>query len=402
MTRITSSDDERDVSLLAIDQYMRQVRWMEALSRDEEAALFEQVARGKRERREDCPRQWVLEQAQQARDRLVEGFQPLVIHFAKRYHHRVQSLDLLDLVQEGNLGLLKAIDLNECGAGGFSGLAARCIAFAVYSVLPRCDCALHYSDEFLKSLRKVRQAQRRLTYTLDREPTVHEVAWEMGVSEFEVWELKTWWSRREAFSLQQLAEGEEHTQEDRLCFQPLYVSQGDDRDVDRQQWQSVHQACETALTDRQRAVIEVLYGLGGCPRHTYHEAARVFEVTPSAIRSMEQTALKRLRGAFFPVQRTQRKAHEGMYQDYYTAAQAASALGLSLERFKRVAASGAIPRYTLAETGERGCSGHTRYLYSKIEIGALAEEKRKTFRWIVAGVGYQVERVVADREEWSA
>src|SRR5207302_1859299 len=152
MTQVIDSDDDRKVSLLAIDQYMRQVRWTDTLSREEEAVLFEWVARGKRERREDYPRQWVLEQARQARDRLVEGFQPLVIHFAKRYHHRVHSLDLLDLVQEGNLGLLKAIDLNEIGAGGFSGLAARCIAFAVYAVVPRCDCALHYSDEFLKAL----------------------------------------------------------------------------------------------------------------------------------------------------------------------------------------------------------------------------------------------------------
>jgi DNA-directed RNA polymerase sigma subunit (sigma70/sigma32) len=319
-----------------------------------------------------------------------------VIHFAKRYHRRVYSLDLLDLIQEGNLGLLKAIDLHEAELGGFSGLAARCVAYAVYAVLPRCDCALHYSDEFLKALRKLRQAQRRLVYVLDREPTLRELAWEMGVSEFEVWELKTWWTRREALSMQQLAEGEEHTQEDRQWFEPLYVSQGDDRGFDRQRWQSVQQACETTLNDRQRAVIEVLYGLGGYPRHSYQEAAQVFGVTPSAIRSVEQTALKRLRGALLPVQR---KPQEEMYQDYYTAAQAACVLGLSLERFKKLAASGAIPRYRLEEVGERRCSAHMLYLYSQSEIGALAEEKRQTFRWVVASVGRQVE---AGCGEWSA
>src|SRR5437868_10600874 len=117
MTRMNSSEEEREVSLLAIDQYMRQVRWTPDLTLQEEEELVERIARGKAEQQKACPNQVVMAEARQARDRLVEGYQRLVVYIARQYTYRFGSMELLDLVQEGNLGLLHAIDYHDASKG---------------------------------------------------------------------------------------------------------------------------------------------------------------------------------------------------------------------------------------------------------------------------------------------
>src|SRR5437667_1145021 len=109
--------DDQHISLLALDQYMRWVKWTPELTLEEEGQLLERVERGKQEQLKLCPDRQVLEEAKQARDRLVAGFQPLVIHIASTYRYRVRSMELMDLNQEGNVGLLQAIDVNDKSKG---------------------------------------------------------------------------------------------------------------------------------------------------------------------------------------------------------------------------------------------------------------------------------------------
>jgi DNA-directed RNA polymerase sigma subunit (sigma70/sigma32) len=78
-------------SLSALQQYLWQVKWTPRLTEEEETQLLQQ--RG----------------CEQARVRLVEGYQPMVLGMAKRYQHHVQEMELMDLVQEGNEGLLRAL-----------------------------------------------------------------------------------------------------------------------------------------------------------------------------------------------------------------------------------------------------------------------------------------------------
>src|SRR5205823_14580837 len=98
-----STPEEQDVSLMALDQYIRQVRWLEPLTPEEEAQLIARIERGKQERGQPQPNAWRLSLAQAARERLIEGYLPWVIHLAKGYVSRARGLELLDLVQEGNL-----------------------------------------------------------------------------------------------------------------------------------------------------------------------------------------------------------------------------------------------------------------------------------------------------------
>src|SRR2546421_5786204 len=121
--------NSKDSSLMAYDQYSRWVRWTPRVSKEEIASLMQGVLRGKEERSKGSPDRQILEAASQAREQIVIALQRLVIHLARRFLSRFQSLELLDLIQEGNLGLLLAIDhYPSTGTGeGFLGYATVCI-----------------------------------------------------------------------------------------------------------------------------------------------------------------------------------------------------------------------------------------------------------------------------------
>src|SRR4051812_43940666 len=97
--------NSKDSSLMAYDQYSRWVRWTPHVSKEEIASLMQGVLRGKEERSKGSPDRQLLEVAHQAREQVVIALQRLVIHLARRFLSRFQSLELLDLIQEGNLGL---------------------------------------------------------------------------------------------------------------------------------------------------------------------------------------------------------------------------------------------------------------------------------------------------------
>ena len=110
---IHDDQDDRDVSLMAYDQYMRLVNWTPRLSDEEILQLLQRIAQGKAEQMKACSDSRVLAQAKEARDHLVVGLQRLVICMAQRCRRRYQRMELLDLIQEGNVGLLKAIEKHQ-------------------------------------------------------------------------------------------------------------------------------------------------------------------------------------------------------------------------------------------------------------------------------------------------
>lgn len=122
-----SGVEEREGSLLAIDQYLRQVRWKPALTDEEEARLMACVEWVKAERGKSCPNEQVLAEAKQARDRLVVGYQRLARYMTSRYLYYTRRLEWFDLIQEGNLGLLEAIERHDVRTGyRLSALGGRC------------------------------------------------------------------------------------------------------------------------------------------------------------------------------------------------------------------------------------------------------------------------------------
>ena len=361
--------DDRDISLLAEDQYFRQVRWSEPLPREEEATLFRRVQCGRLEQGNPRPNQWVLSLAKHARDRLVEGFQPLVIHIAQRYVRLGRNLDVMDAIQEGNTGLLKAIELHEPEQGGFTGLASRCIAFAISEALWHQGNAVHFSDDVRDGIRKLRRAERRLQDVLGERPTVQQLAVEMEVREEVVRELQGWWLLREIPSLQSLFSFEEGDTEEWNRLLPLWGAEV----LLSAPGQALEQVLE-GLNEYQRRVMQMLYGLGDSPCYTYWEVARAFGVTAGAISACERDALRRLRRLLAPEGHMQ---HPGGVQEseFYTSAQAVAVLGIKPKRFEAWVARGKVWQYPIEVVGGHQDS-RVKYCYGKTEIDALAEQKR--------------------------
>jgi len=294
MTKVIGSYDDRDVSLLAQDQYFRQVHWSAPLTREEETMLLERVQRGKEERTRPCPDARVLEIAQAARDRLVEGFQWLVIAIARRVVHRFDHLELLDVIQEGNIGLLKAIEENDPQAGyPLRSLASVCIRWAIGDAWHNLEGFVRLPARDRGAWKVVDEVRRQLAVQLHREPTAKEVAHATQLEEKHVFELLTLQRWRRVESLQALSERYE-VPEEQLDFVSLFEAA-----VSSASWRSeqVRLAVDQALTAAQREVVELRFGLQEQEREgwTRAEIAACVGVTSQCIDAREQAALGRLR-----------------------------------------------------------------------------------------------------------
>src|SRR5712691_1239188 len=167
---------EQDVPLGALQQYRSEVKWIPQVTDEEERQLLQCIA---------C-----RQAAQQARTRLIEGYQPLVLGIAKRYERYCREMELLDLVQEGNLGLLQALEnYDENKSGSSFG------TWAYSWIRGMIRCALLREGTIRLPLRKARAIRQmgvvntRLFSLLGREPTIEETAREMRVTPREVREL---------------------------------------------------------------------------------------------------------------------------------------------------------------------------------------------------------------------
>ncbi len=123
-------DQNRAVSLLAQDQYMREVRWMTLADRAEEAQCIERIKRGLYERKQPVPNQWRLQLAKHARTRLVESYQPVIVHLATFVGYECStSFTMLDLVNEGSIGLMTLLDRLDAYED-IDGASLNALAFA--------------------------------------------------------------------------------------------------------------------------------------------------------------------------------------------------------------------------------------------------------------------------------
>src|SRR5438876_3448454 len=258
-----STPEDQDVSLMALDQYIRQVRWLEPLTQEEEAQLLARIERGKHERRQPQPNAWRLKLAQAALERLVEGYLPWVIHLAKGFVSRARSMQLLDLIQEGNVGLLQAIEHNDVSKGyPLRALVMAYVRCAILSALRERDGMVRIPYRTVRQLRLLRKAQRELLHTLRREATYAELAAHMQLSVEKVCELVCYQECQEVRSLEAVAQARADEEE------PVFVSAfaATAQQMHPQPWSElIEQAMQSMLTQRQRTLMQSRYGFGeGC------------------------------------------------------------------------------------------------------------------------------------------
>jgi RNA polymerase primary sigma factor len=291
-----------EMSLMAIDQYMRQVRWIPRLTVDEEVQLLERVSRGRTERVKPCPDAQVLVDAKQARDRLVEEYQGLVVFLAKKRRFLFRSMELLDLIQEGNLGLMQAIEEYDPSCGyPLRTVASHRVRHAIWEALRGRDRMVRLPVHVHKAVSRMERLKSELLAALDREPSAGELARGMQVSEEELVELERSHRCQEVASIQALVTEVEG--EDYLNFVSLFEAAVVAEQAHQEPFEvMIRQAMETAITRRQNVVLQLRYGFdeGGGSVRSKREVAGMLGVTDESVGQVERAAIKRLSMVLLP------------------------------------------------------------------------------------------------------
>ena len=264
-------DEERD----ATGQYLNDIGPRPLLTAEEEHRMAMQIKAGN----------------EHVRHQFVEANLKLVVSVAKRYQGR--GLALEDLIQEGNLGLLRAVEkFDETRGYKFSTYAFWWIRQAITRAIADQGRTIRLPVHLGDKISRLKGIRLRLQQELGREPTSEELAEHMGISTEKVQELLK--ASLEPVSLDlPLHEGQDldlgDVIEDRTVRSLLPISPAI--------WHSENwsKTCLSSLTERERTVLSLRYGLADGHSRTLSEVGKAFQVTRERIRQIEARALDKLR-----------------------------------------------------------------------------------------------------------
>jgi len=234
----------------------------------------------------------VIQGDEEARQKLIKSNLRLVVSIAKRYVHRSPQLSILDLIQEGNLGLFRAVQKFDYRKGfKFSTYATWWIRQAITRALADYSRTIRIPVHMVETISKYTQAKRKLMQELGREPLAEEVAIEMGLSVEKVHHVQK--ISQEVISLESpIGEEEDSTLsefiEDEKTPSP---NQATSQELLKDRIRSILDE----LTDREKKILELRFGLTDDVTHTLEEVGRVFGVTRERIRQIEAKALEKIR-----------------------------------------------------------------------------------------------------------
>ncbi|MBQ3274957.1 RNA polymerase sigma factor RpoD [Candidatus Saccharibacteria bacterium] len=279
------SDEDLEITVDNVDAfaddsvrlYLREIGKIPLLDPDDEADLAKRIVEGDRK----------------AKDKMVEANMRLVVSIAKRYSGR--GLDFLDLIQEGNTGLLRAVEKFDPDKGfKFSTYATWWIRQAITRAIADQARTIRIPVHMVETINKVLRTTRKLTTQLNREPTTEEIAKEldMDVDKIEyVMRIK----------------------QDIASLDASVGRDGDDEDsvlgdfVEDEERVSPEESAATqilkeqlakiisTLSEREQKIIKMRFGIGGERPHTLEEVGSEFSVTRERIRQIEAKALSKLR-----------------------------------------------------------------------------------------------------------
>lgn len=264
-----------DVADDSVRLYLREIGKIPLLKADEELALAKRVVAGEKD----------------AKDQMAEANMRLVVSIAKRYVGR--GLDLLDLIQEGNTGLLRAVEKFDPDKGfKFSTYATWWIRQAITRAIADQARTIRIPVHMVETINKLLRTQRRLTQDLNREPTNEEIAKEMEIDVEKVEHIMK--IKQDISSLDASVRDDE---EDSVLGDFI-----EDEDTVSPEESATGQLLKEhvkemlgALTEREQKILKLRFGLEDGKSHTLEEVGQEFNVTRERIRQIEAKALAKLR-----------------------------------------------------------------------------------------------------------
>jgi RNA polymerase primary sigma factor len=258
----------------SLQLFLRQMGKVRLLTAQQEVTLAQQIERG----------------SVDAKQQMIEANLRLVVSIAKKY--RNQGLPFLDLIQEGTIGLVRAVEKFDHRRGfKFSTYATWWIRQAVSRAVAEKSRTIRIPVHIVEKLNKIAHTERALVTALGREPTAEEIAEVLaGIDANEVQSIKR--SAQAPISLEKPVGDEEgaefgHFIADEHAESPYKLA------VDTLAREALSAVLET-LGQRDRRVLELRYGLGGTEPCTLDEVGRVFKLTRERIRQIENASLRKL------------------------------------------------------------------------------------------------------------
>jgi len=254
--------------------YLSSIGRVELLTADAEIELARRIERGD----------------MVAKRRMVEGNLRLVVSIAKGYLGR--GLSFLDLIQEGSLGLIRAVEKFDYRRGyKFSTYATWWIRQAVTRAIADKARTIRIPVHMVEKLNRVTQVERQLVQDLGREPTAAEIAAEAGITVSEVREIKR--LGQKPVSLEKpVGDADEGELGDLVADDT--VAEPFETATENVRREDIERVLD-ALPERERQVIELRYGLRGHEPLTLEEVGRAFGVTRERIRQIENNTLRKLK-----------------------------------------------------------------------------------------------------------
>ena len=233
--------------------------------------------------------QKVFNDYEQAKRELSGGNLRLVVSIAKKYRNR--GLSFLDIIQEGNTGLMRAVDKYEYRRGyKFSTYATWWIRQAITRAIADHARTIRIPVHMIETMSKLRNISKRLVQELGREPTIEEIAEQAGMSVSEARRVLK--ISRHPISLDRPVGESEDSYfgdfiEDETAESPIETA-GTEMLKDR-----IEEVLKT-LTYREREIIKLRYGIGDGYTYTLEEVGRIFKVTRERVRQVEAKAISKL------------------------------------------------------------------------------------------------------------
>lgn len=264
-----------DVADDSVRLYLREIGKIPLLKPDQELELAYKVVAGDK----------------RAKDKMAEANMRLVVSIAKRYVGR--GLDLLDLIQEGNTGLLRAVEKFDPDKGfKFSTYATWWIRQAITRAIADQARTIRIPVHMVETINKLLRTQRRLTQELNREPTNEEIAKEMEIDVDKVEHIMK--IKQDISSLDASVRDDE---EDSVLGDFI-----EDEDTISPEDSATNQLLKEhvkdmlgALSEREQKILKLRFGLEDGRSHTLEEVGQEFNVTRERIRQIEAKALAKLR-----------------------------------------------------------------------------------------------------------